>query len=589
MSYVLNEHPAPSGGASTSTALPLEDALAFADACELTSDEELGDFADVDIRDAFASSLTKDALFVDSLSLADPIADGAHSSVFFSTDAFFSSDMSMQELHTVDLGQITAMQAKSGIASNSNRHSSEPGATAASGTYKRSRAKSTGGTARARSTRRDSQSTSTRRQRASSSAAKPAPAPVAVAKVVPVTSDSGSNPPAKKRIRRQREELLYLREKVKVLERSLSTLRLDKPGDGDSASTTESSDSTDSASLVENEEDEEQSARIIADFEQRYKVETSSDAADAQASLWEGVASRQYGERERAEHENRHLKDALQKQIQLAKSLEQILQNQPTADVSLPVNSALRATARDHSVIRLTQSRFASLTMDQTQLLAMPDDFQALKLIANGDDQSDRDAVFDQLISEVSRAFDNFHLEVDTTTLAAMKREVDEVKVESCLQKGLAVRFSVHKHVPFSRQAVSNGMWKFIGLGGPKMESYYYREVRTAKLSYDSKPPRTAATNVVRGWACYSMARRRRTELRAALARRSRPGMRPSTSAGGTCWSAARSLVVTCSSGAEWSSPSSSLALRSTASASTSEDGWSSSRWTRLTGSCRRP
>lgn len=447
MSFARNEHSARTQAPMLMMPLPLEDALAFADACELTSDEELGDFADVDIHDAF---LAKDAVLVDALSLGDPAADdGARSSVLFSTDAFFSSELSMQELHTIDLGQITA---KSGVNSNTSR---------------RSRAKSTSTTARTRAKQRDSQNAATRRQRASSTAVKHAAGQETATKVVPMASDSSSNPPAKKRIRRQREELLYLREKVKVLERSLSTLRLEQ-GDGESsASATDSTDSTDSSSLVENEEDEEHSAQVIADFEKRYKIETPTDVMDAQASLWEGVASRQYGERERAEHENRHLKESLEKQIQLAKSLEHILQNQPTADVSA-VLVCLTAFP-SNSLVHLAA---------HVQLLAMPDDFQALKLITNGDDQSDRDAVFDQLIGEVTRAFSNFDLEVDAATLDTMKREIEEVKVESCLQKGLAVRFSVHKRIPFSQQAVSNGMWKFIGLSGPRLESYYYREVR---------------------------------------------------------------------------------------------------------------
>jgi hypothetical protein len=466
MSFVRNEHPARTQAPMMMLPLPLEDALAFADACELTSDEELGDFADVDIHDAF---LAKDAMLVDALSLADPAADDAHTSVLFSTDAFFNSDMSMQELHTIDLGQITAVQAKNDVNSNTNR---------------RSRAKSTSNTARTRAARRDNQNAATRRQRACSTAAKHATvAQETAAKVVPMTSDSASNPPAKKRIRRQREELLYLREKVKVLERSLSTLRLEQ-GEGESVAATDSTDSTDSSSLVENEEDEEHSAQVITDFEKRYKVETPSDVTDAQASLWEGVASRQYSERERAEHENRHLKEALEKQIELAKSLEHILQNQPTADVS-------------GVLVRLTTWQFNSpvLCESDVQLLTMADDFQGLKLITNGDEQSDRDAVFDQLIGEVTRAFSNFDLEVDAATLATMKREIEEVKVESCLQKGLAVRFSIHKRIPFSQQAVSNGMWKFIGLSGPRMESYYYREVWHSCIS--GMYSRSTATNAV--------------------------------------------------------------------------------------------
>lgn len=88
--------------------------------------------------------------------------------------------------------------------------------------------------------------------------------------------------PKKKRVRRQREELLYLRKKAKQLEDELERLRLSEAAATD--------------------------AQVAS--------------VGSAASLWEGIASRQQQVRCQAEDENRRLKQMLENQLTLARRFE---------------------------------------------------------------------------------------------------------------------------------------------------------------------------------------------------------------------------------------------------------------------------
>ncbi|KAF1779675.1 Concanavalin A-like lectin/glucanase domain [Phytophthora cactorum] len=111
--------------------------------------------------------------------------------------------------------------------------------------------------------------------------------------------------PTKKRIRRQREELLYLRVKVQEMESSLAELK--------GKETRTRSPTGSSTQLAVN-------------------GKPSSEGSSLLASVWESLANRQYKDRERAEQENRKLKSTLEGQIKLAKCLEKILEDQSEDD-----------------------------------------------------------------------------------------------------------------------------------------------------------------------------------------------------------------------------------------------------------------
>lgn len=339
LSFVADDAP-PS--VAVAAVLPLEDALAFADTCELTSDEELDELAHVDIHDAFAAALPKEFLLDD-----DPLADDSLDSKLLVHDIDFldagdgSLESALQALNTAELPMLELTNPHT--ASRLRSKTSPDKVATGTKKIKRTRSRSSNTPAkpvpRARAGAQKTQPAQRPRSRKSLNTASQSSTP----KAVESASESAVNPPAKKRIRRQREELLYLREKVKVLERSLSTLRLDKGEDDE--------DMSDTTQTVE--EDEEQSAasaRIIADYEGRYELNAAAPESPAPASVWEGVASRQYNERERVEEENRRLKNSLQRQIQLAKSLEHILQGHPIKDVSLSIRPLLCRTSTDYCI-----------------------------------------------------------------------------------------------------------------------------------------------------------------------------------------------------------------------------------------------
>lgn len=112
----------------------------------------------------------------------------------------------------------------------------------------------------------------------------------------------------------------------------------------------------------------------------------------------------------------------------------------------------------------------------------MPMDARSLKLLTDESHENDRSAVFEQLFADVSSAFDTFHEDVDKSTFSSISGLEDEVKIEHAADKGLAVTFRVHKKLPFSLEAVSNGMWRFIGLESPALPAYYKREVRASLI-----------------------------------------------------------------------------------------------------------
>ncbi|KAE8984656.1 hypothetical protein PR002_g22879 [Phytophthora rubi] len=107
-----------------------------------------------------------------------------------------------------------------------------------------------------------------------------------------------SQPPAKpkKRIRRQKLELVHLRELVKELEEQMAKLKVKRPpatakGDSDEAAVAVTEKNT--------------------------------------SSIWKGIAERQLKERTQVEEKNQKLRASLQGQLQLARKLERLLHKRP--------------------------------------------------------------------------------------------------------------------------------------------------------------------------------------------------------------------------------------------------------------------
>lgn len=191
--------------------------------------------------------------------------------------------------------------------------------------------------------------------------------PRATASKATTSSATTSNSTSTKRVRRQKEELLYLRTKVVELEERLQQL---KRVNGETSSTRgspapSSSDDADGVSTgggkaTDSPSSSPTTATSTPNSNSNYTVhpspansrkkrrgeDESEDTDDAEdegspcaispallASVWENVAERQYKERLRAEQQNKKLKTMLEGQIKLATSLEKILKKRPNMEV----------------------------------------------------------------------------------------------------------------------------------------------------------------------------------------------------------------------------------------------------------------
>ncbi|KAH7459592.1 hypothetical protein PRIC1_012673 [Phytophthora ramorum] len=258
------------------SSLALEQALAFADACDVGSDEERT-VADQEL-DALLADVQPDDLFDPSLNLmampealkSPPL--GEFTGLMMGTE----SDTSLESALAV---LTTQCDASTSDGSNSSDDAT-PSTDSRVKKMKRPRAASPTRTAK-------DFAAANAELAAKAAAANGSPAEV--------------KKPTKKRIRRQREELLYLRVKVQEMESSLAEL---KSNEGHGSST-----------------------QLACNGKQK------AERPSLLSSVWESLANRQYKDRERAEQENRKLKSTLEGQIKLAKCLEKILEDQPESDM----------------------------------------------------------------------------------------------------------------------------------------------------------------------------------------------------------------------------------------------------------------
>ncbi|RLN94667.1 hypothetical protein BBJ28_00004073 [Nothophytophthora sp. Chile5] len=402
--------------------LALEQALAFADACELGSDEEMGGdeelnalLLDAQTRDLFATDAG--AMDVSALPPSPqrstgwdlpPLAD-PRSSEDCAAELDTSLENALAVLSTCDLESIDVSVGVAGAAvatAASEGVKEEVEAKAKTKKVKRSRASSP---ARPESDATVADKTCSDGSDKSS--------PKKEKNADPNQSDAPVKPPTKKRVRRQREELLYLRVKVKEMESNLSKLkdsRDDKAGESSSALQVSHGKASGSSPLL--------------------------------ASVWENLANRQYRDRERAERENRKLKSTLEGQIKLAKCLEKILEDQPEVDVSI------------------------SLDMLSGPILP-----KQSKLLMRGG-ESEQEEVYAQLRAEIEAGFVDFEATYDSSFYAKMEEEQFDARVTSTLEKGIAVQFLGFRRVPFPHEVAVKGMWRFTSCESKK-SAYFYEEV----------------------------------------------------------------------------------------------------------------
>ncbi|GMF28388.1 unnamed protein product [Phytophthora lilii] len=369
-------------------ALALEQALAFADACDVGSDDDMNQQE----LDALLADVQSGGLFA-----PDALAPGEFTGLMLGADAP-DADTSLESALAVLTTRCDA--------SASDSSGDDAAAVAATPIATPSAAK---------------RATKMKRARAPSptrTAKDFAAANAAMAAANGTLTDVKK--PTKKRIRRQREELLYLRVKVKEMESSLAQLK-----------------------------SREARSRLPSGGSTQLAVngKPNSEGASLLASVWESLANRQYKDRERAEQENRKLKSTLEGQIKLAKCLEKILEDQPEDDTVVPAPP------------RPEQSKLLSLGVSSHQR-----------------------AVHAQLLSELDAAFDEVDAVFDLKNFADTEKDKLDVRVSSSLDNGIALQFLGFKRVPFPQEIAARGMWRFTSCEATKRQAYFYEETSSPHI-----------------------------------------------------------------------------------------------------------
>ncbi|KAG3112422.1 hypothetical protein PI125_g8251 [Phytophthora idaei] len=386
-------------------------ALAFADACDdeigAAGDQELKALlADVQTGDLFAPDTSLDLMMQmpDALKPLQPSPQplGEFTGLMMGTDASATeSDTSLESALAVLTTQCDA-STSDGSSSSDDTQSGNKGTPSAG-----KRAKTPKKMKRSRAP----SPTRTAKDFAAANAA------IAAAAAGSNGLLSDVKKPTKKRIRRQREELLYLRVKVQEMESSLAELK--------GKETRTRSPTGSSTQLAVN-------------------GKPSSEGSSLLASVWESLANRQYKDRGRAEQENRNLKSTLEGQIKLAKCIEKILEDQP-----------------------------------EDETMPGPPHPAPSKLLALGV-SSDQKAVHAQLLSELDAAFDEVDVKYNVKKFAEIEKEKLDVRVASSLDNGIALHFIGFKRVPFPQEVAGRGMWRFTSYEATKRQAYFYEEHETS-------------------------------------------------------------------------------------------------------------
>ncbi|KAF1322474.1 hypothetical protein FI667_g11271, partial [Globisporangium splendens] len=241
------------------------------------------------------------------------------------------------------------------------------------------------------------------------------------------TSDEQPAKPTKKRVRKQREELLYLRKKVVEMENLLEKLQ-------ENDSNGSSSSPTSSAGMLN-------AGTIKQEGEKKISI----------GSVWERVAERQYKERERSERENRKLKATLEGQIKLVKSLESLLTHDPDIDM-------LGTSAKQ----------------------------KRLKYHLHGFPSNDSE-ILEQLKAELAEAYPIFEREYAASALKDMVEDEDDISVKNNSDQGMFVQFIANKTVPYDLQVTASVLWRFLSQEGIKSHCYYYHELEDVTRDYSAR------------------------------------------------------------------------------------------------------
>uniref|UniRef100_K3W926 START domain-containing protein n=1 Tax=Globisporangium ultimum (strain ATCC 200006 / CBS 805.95 / DAOM BR144) TaxID=431595 RepID=K3W926_GLOUD len=227
--------------------------------------------------------------------------------------------------------------------------------------------------------------------------------------------------------KRQKEELAYLRDKVQQLELELASLKERVKPTGlpkDSPS--------------KRREDESQDEK---NAQQQPRPDGRDDGIEANAtatekkivpmtSLWERVAKRQLIEKQKAEMKNLKLKEALEDQLKIAKSLEKVLKKRPSATLSTQVLDSVQV---------LNSKRFCTLNHSEA-------------------------SIYDLLIANTERVYAEIDDVCARNEYMQLEEDINDTKLMVDASNQLFMEITHAKIIPFDLPTTLDGVWRCLSL-----------------------------------------------------------------------------------------------------------------------------
>ncbi|RLN65939.1 hypothetical protein BBJ28_00008043 [Nothophytophthora sp. Chile5] len=232
-------------------------------------------------------------------------------------------------------------------------------------------------------------------------------------------AETGSLKPKKKRVRRQKLELEYLRDLVETLESKMTQLKTQQG------------------------------------MEQLVNGSPAVDTADAKVlsvgSVWKGIAARQLKERTRVEEQNQKLRVSLEGQLKLASRLEKLLRKRPRDQHFWVIAQEVEALAGVKRVKPLDVKPASCLTDDEIfadQLAHVERAYLEVETLFGGPTFSNRDAYFCDM----------------------------QVKDDADSGAGVAFVTQANAMMPFDLQVTAKAFWRALATEGVKTMSYFLDE-----------------------------------------------------------------------------------------------------------------
>ncbi|KAF1325274.1 Major facilitator superfamily, partial [Globisporangium splendens] len=235
--------------------------------------------------------------------------------------------------------------------------------------------------------------------------------------------------------KRQKEELAYLRDKVQQLELELASLKERVKPTG---LPKESSGSLEGESKDQNAQQPLSNGRDDA-------IETNATATEKKivptTSLWERVAKRQLIEKQKAEMKNLKLKEALEDQLKIAKSLEKVLKKRPSATVTCLNHQyvVLLSMINANSGFLLNSKRFCTLSRSEA-------------------------SIYDLLIANTERVYAEIDDVCARNEYMQLEEDINDTKLMVDASNQLFMEITHAKIIPFDLQTTLDGVWRCLSL-----------------------------------------------------------------------------------------------------------------------------